>query len=107
MVPEHLILPMIMKPNEPIATPVDRVSILFIVISDFDQFAHGYTPQDLLRFLNENFSHIDRICEEQEVTKIETVGEEYVACVGVIPSDIELNKKEGHGALLKKLFGAA
>merc|ERR1740138_1216684 len=107
MVPEHLIVPMIKDPNAPIAEHVDRVSILFIVISDFDQFAQSYAPQELLRFLNENFSQFDKICEEEGVTKIETVGEEYVACVGVVPSDIAIDKEKGHGEILKKLFMAA
>jgi len=107
MVPEHVIVPMIKSPGESIAEQVDQVSILFIVISDFDHIVQKLPAGDLLKFLDETFSQFDKVCEEQGVTKIETVGEEYVACVGVVPSDIELCKEKGHGEILKRLFQAA
>merc|ERR1719456_1878928 len=41
------------------------------------------------------------------VTKIETVGEEYVACVGVLPAEKEEYARLGHGPMLGRLFQAA
>ncbi|CAJ1451884.1 unnamed protein product, partial [Effrenium voratum] len=44
------------------------------------------------------------------VTKIETVSEEYVACVGVLPEDLppdENSTIEHHQRLLERLFAAA
>merc|ERR1740130_1186051 len=106
MVPVHVIAPMLKKPGEPIADSIDRVTILFIVISDFDEISQAKSPQDLLKFLNEQFTQFDAICTANKVTKIETVGEEYVACVGVLPEDIVEAKATGHQTILTRLFQA-
>lgn len=113
MVPEHVVgrmLKNVAKEQddcEPIAERVECVSILFVLIADFDHFTHKKTPAELLRFLNQQFTAFDKICMANQVTKIETVGEEYVACVGVLPQDIELNRQHGHGPLLERLCMAA
>eukprot|EP00930_Biecheleria_cincta_P038496 TRINITY_DN26435_c0_g1_i1.p1 TRINITY_DN26435_c0_g1~~TRINITY_DN26435_c0_g1_i1.p1 ORF type:complete len:1109 (+),score=199.51 TRINITY_DN26435_c0_g1_i1:51-3377(+) len=107
MVPAHVIIPMLKAPGSVISEYVDCASILFIVIEDFDRFASTKTPEDLLIFLNEQFTRIDEICAENRVTKIETVGEEYVACVGVVPADKATSRSEGHGHILERLFRAA
>ncbi|CAE7843096.1 gcy-22 [Symbiodinium microadriaticum] len=51
----------------------------------------------------------DDICRKHKVTKIETVAEEYVACVGVTPSDQEVNNDpgRGHSVLLDGLLKAS
>eukprot|EP00929_Paragymnodinium_shiwhaense_P101903 TRINITY_DN65096_c0_g1_i1.p1 TRINITY_DN65096_c0_g1~~TRINITY_DN65096_c0_g1_i1.p1 ORF type:complete len:1220 (+),score=298.09 TRINITY_DN65096_c0_g1_i1:104-3763(+) len=105
IVPQHVIVPMIR--NQPIAETFDTVSILFIVISDFDMYTSSLamSPQDLLRFLNDKFTQFDAICAANRVTKIETVGEEYVACVGVLPSDSK--EGAGHSVVVERLFRAA
>lgn len=89
-----------------IADQVPEVSILFIVIADFDQFTRKLTPTKLLEFLNEQFTRMDEIMTANGVTKIETVGEEYVAAVGVSPEDVEDGKANGHAKLLEKMFQA-
>lgn len=100
MLPKHVIVPLLEKPDGVIAERIDVVSILFVVISDFDHFVDSYTPEELLKFLNHNFSEFDQICAEHGVTKIETVGEEYVCCVGVLPEDQGMR----HSELLHRLF---
>jgi len=107
MMPVHVIGPMLTDPKAPIADQVKRVSILFILIDDFDQFTRRMLPSELLRFLNDQFTRFDDICMANKVTKIETVGEEYVAAVGVLPRDVEDNHRFGHGPLLERLFVAA
>lgn len=107
MVPEHVIPLMLASGGEPIAAEISRVSVLFILITDFDNYADTMTPFKLLNFLNKQFTQIDRICKSNGVTKIETVGEEYVACVGVLPADILENEAQGHGPLLERLMAAA
>lgn len=107
MLPEHVILPMLMEPDQVIAMPVERASILFISILDFDHLAAKSTPKDLLAFLNRNFRAWDRICELNDVTKIETVGEEYVAAVGVVPRDRDMDIERGHECILGPLVNAA
>eukprot|EP00931_Biecheleriopsis_adriatica_P053488 TRINITY_DN31314_c0_g1_i1.p1 TRINITY_DN31314_c0_g1~~TRINITY_DN31314_c0_g1_i1.p1 ORF type:complete len:1407 (-),score=286.44 TRINITY_DN31314_c0_g1_i1:42-4262(-) len=101
MVPEHVIPRMI--EDITIADPVSRVTVLFVVIDDFNAISSSKNPEELLKFLNEYFSQMDRICQENKVTKIETVANEYVACVGVMPEDSDVR----HGELLERLFTAA
>lgn len=107
MMPAHVIGPMLKSPDVPIAEQVNRVSILFIMIDDFDRLTQGMKPGKLLQFLNEQFVRIDQICAANGVAKIETVREEYVACVGVLPSDKEETAENGHSAVLARLVRAA
>jgi len=106
MMPFHVIAPMLKDPSAHIAEEVSRVSILFILIADFDQFTRRMVPAELLRFLNDQFTRFDIICAANKVTKIETVGEEYVACVGVLPTDQEEHARHGHSRLVDRLFRA-
>lgn len=107
MVPPHVIKRMLLKPEEHIAEPIDRVSILFIIISDFEHRTKNLQPADLLKFLNQNFEAWDEICAHHKVSKIETVAEEYVCAVGVVPADIEVDKTQGHSMLLQRLVSVA
>jgi len=85
------------------------VSIMFVLIDDFDEkFVSRMETRDLLDFLNGVFSQLDRICEDRGVTKIETVGEEFVCCVGVTPEHVnESQASGGHEQILGYLFEAA
>lgn len=107
MVPVHVIGPMLKNPGAVIAEPVNRASILFIMICDFEQYALKMSPKELLGFLNFHFTEMDHICQDEKVTKIETVGEEYVAAVGVVPDDVAENDANGHGCVLGRLIRAA
>eukprot|EP00927_Polykrikos_kofoidii_P032860 TRINITY_DN27864_c0_g1_i1.p1 TRINITY_DN27864_c0_g1~~TRINITY_DN27864_c0_g1_i1.p1 ORF type:complete len:1112 (+),score=146.09 TRINITY_DN27864_c0_g1_i1:444-3338(+) len=107
MVPVHVVGPMIKNIDSVIAEPVRCASILFIMIVDFDTFASSRSPDGLLKFLNNCFKRIDAILQSYEVTKIETVGEEYVAAVGVIPEDVHLSEKFGHSCILGRIAAAA
>mmetsp|Transcript_51016 Transcript_51016/g.119311 ORF Transcript_51016/g.119311 Transcript_51016/m.119311 type:complete len:1179 (+) Transcript_51016:81-3617(+) len=105
MMPRHVIMPKLL--GNPIADDIDTVSILFIVIDGFEGFAHRLTPTQLLGFLNERFRDMDAICVRNAVTKIETVCDEYVACVGVLPDDVAEGQESGHGLMLERLFTAS
>mmetsp|Transcript_85340 Transcript_85340/g.178329 ORF Transcript_85340/g.178329 Transcript_85340/m.178329 type:complete len:1257 (-) Transcript_85340:115-3885(-) len=104
MVPEYVILDML--ENKVIAHPIPVVSILFSEIQDFDRFAQTKSPKELLDFLNAIFDKFDRICIQKGVTKIETWGHEYVACVGNLPADQKEGEEKGHGVLLERLLRA-
>lgn len=107
MMPPHVVTPMLAQPEEPIADLVDHVTILFVSIADFDRLTRSRTPSQLLRLLNDTFSKFDAICARNQITKLETVAEEYVACVGVLPEDIEFNTQRGHSCLLERLLNAS
>jgi len=106
MMPKHVIGPMLMDTG-PIGEFIEEVSIMFVLIADFEKFTRSSTPNQLLKFLNAQFTVMDKICAKHKVTKIETVGEEFVAAVGVLPSDIELFDRQGHAPLLHRLASAA
>jgi len=107
MVPKYVIPRVLMQ--KPICDYRQRVSILFVLIHDF----HVSDANAALTFLNKYFGKMDDICAAHKVTKIETVAEEYVACVGVVEEDLP---PEGcdpetavaqHQSLLQRLFSAA
>jgi len=103
LLPTHLVVPMLQNPGKVIATRIESASIIFIVVADFGARARQLPPDDLMSFLNELFSRFDEIFAAHFVTKIETIGEEYVAAVGVIPSDVSY----GHKTILERIICAA
>eukprot|EP00928_Gymnodinium_smaydae_P048827 TRINITY_DN3269_c0_g8_i1.p1 TRINITY_DN3269_c0_g8~~TRINITY_DN3269_c0_g8_i1.p1 ORF type:complete len:1328 (+),score=287.69 TRINITY_DN3269_c0_g8_i1:75-4058(+) len=107
MLPDHVVTPMLKSPGMVIAEEVRCASVLFSVIVDFDQFARSRSPSELLAFLNDHFTLFDSTCIARQVQKIETIGEEYVAAVGVIPEDVELGVACGHGVVLGRLIRVA
>lgn len=107
MMPNHVIIPMLKQPGNIIADHLDCVSILFIVLHDFDQLTHACSPQDLMEFLNQHFTAFDKICAKHGVTKIETVREEHVSAVGVTPEDQAAQRSKGHSKILGRLVKAA
>eukprot|EP00405_Crypthecodinium_cohnii_P041769 CAMPEP_0206567284 /NCGR_PEP_ID=MMETSP0325_2-20121206/25145_1 /ASSEMBLY_ACC=CAM_ASM_000347 /TAXON_ID=2866 /ORGANISM="Crypthecodinium cohnii, Strain Seligo" /LENGTH=1325 /DNA_ID=CAMNT_0054070441 /DNA_START=94 /DNA_END=4072 /DNA_ORIENTATION=- len=111
MMPSHIVVPMMKNPGSTLTEEINCVSILFVLICDFDQVAraHSANPKKLLRFLNEQFTQYDDICEENKVAKIETVGEEFVAAVGTLPQEVQDQKDGvyGHDFLLDRLMEAS
>eukprot|EP00928_Gymnodinium_smaydae_P034596 TRINITY_DN2447_c0_g1_i5.p1 TRINITY_DN2447_c0_g1~~TRINITY_DN2447_c0_g1_i5.p1 ORF type:complete len:2187 (+),score=300.33 TRINITY_DN2447_c0_g1_i5:467-6562(+) len=109
MVPESVIGGMIKEPDKPIARTSPRCSVLFVVIEDFEEVAanEDMDPADTLQFLNAVFTQMDEICAKHRVLKVETVGEEYVACVGTEPADIHEFECHGYTEVLTRLFLAA
>ncbi|CAK0891548.1 unnamed protein product [Prorocentrum cordatum] len=104
--PDHIISRMLRHPSATTAEQIPKASVLFLVITDFEGHMSRRTPDQLLDFLNTLFGKIDRICFDCQVTKIETVGEEYVAAVGVKPEDYA-NGVDKHEEVLNRLIVAA
>lgn len=90
MVPNHIVPKLLDDPFAVIADSLENVSVLFMVIADFDKHVRVLQPVELLAFLNDIFIKIDSICIKNRVSKIETIGEEYVAAVGVEPGDMQV-----------------
>jgi len=104
--PDHIIVRMLKEPSATTAEQIPKASVLFLLISGFEGHMNQRTPDQLLDFLNIIFGKIDRICFDCQVTKIETVGEEYVAAVGVKPEDYA-NGVDKHEEVLNRLIVAA
>lgn len=82
-----------------IADNQGEVSVIFIDICEFDKICADYNPIELTIFLDKLFSIFDKVCENNGVAKIETVGKTYMACAGLGDFDKDLKiilKKESH-----------
>jgi class 3 adenylate cyclase len=60
------------------------VSVMFCDIVGFTRFSSQVDPATVMTFLNELFTRFDQLCEAFSVYKVETVGDCYVAAVGVV-----------------------
>ena len=73
-----------LEDGEPVEAEVyPSVTVIFIQLCDFESMSHGLRPADLVKILNVIFSRFDDIVKRHSVYKVETVGEVYMAVVGV------------------------
>jgi len=59
------------------------VSVMFIQVADFERVATEFAPGDFVALLDRLWGLVDAVAERHSVTKLETVGKEYVACAGL------------------------
>jgi class 3 adenylate cyclase len=64
------------------------VSIMFAEVENFTAFSSEVAPAQVMEYLNDLFFVFDNLCERHEVYKVETVGDQYVAAVGVVTGEI-------------------
>merc|ERR1711977_718763 len=64
------------------------VSMLFADLVGFTSFAAQVDPFKVMVFLNDLFHVFDGMCDEYNVYKLETVGDCYVATVGVVTGEL-------------------
>jgi class 3 adenylate cyclase len=109
MLPKHVIKPRLKDPDSPFSSLINRASVMFVLVDGFDNLNRtSFTSaKDCIKFLNYLFTRLDQICETHGVTKIESVCEEYVCCVGVTPEDEAEAKHGGHSKILGRLIAAA
>jgi class 3 adenylate cyclase len=69
--------------ENPIADQFGEASVLFADVVDFTAWARSVSADDLVSFLDELFSALDRIVERAGLEKIKTVGDAYMAVAGV------------------------
>jgi class 3 adenylate cyclase len=73
-----------LEDGEPVeAECYPSVTVIFIQLCDFEVVSQGLQPADLVKILNVIFSKFDDIVKRHAVYKVETVGEVYMAVVGV------------------------
>ena len=75
------------------------VSIMFAELEGFTAFSSQVDPPQVLAYLNELFLEFDSLCASFDVYKVETVGDQYVAAVGVVTGQI--NKTKASEATLR------
>jgi class 3 adenylate cyclase len=79
------------------------VSMLFADLVGFTAFSAQVDPFKVMVFLNELFQRFDKMCDEYNVYKVETVGDCYVATVGLVTGALACGEAEvGHSHSGKK-----
>jgi class 3 adenylate cyclase len=73
------------------------VSILFAELEGFAAFSSEVAPAQVMAYLNDLFLVFDNLCERHEVYKVETVGDQYVAAVGVTTGEMHKRKVSAGG----------
>ncbi|MDP6342895.1 MAG: adenylate/guanylate cyclase domain-containing protein, partial [Alphaproteobacteria bacterium] len=66
-----------------IADHYEGASVLFADVVDFTLMSATMTPDELVRLLNEVFSHFDLLAEKHGLEKIKTIGDCYMVAAGV------------------------
>jgi adenylate cyclase len=69
--------------QQTIADHFDGASILFADLVGFTALTHHLEPAQMVRLLNEIFSHFDALVEKYGVEKIRTIGDNYMVAAGV------------------------
>ncbi len=59
------------------------VTVIFIDIANFNQFADNMAPKDLVYMLDNLFSSFDLVAKKHQIEKIKTIGDEYMAVSGL------------------------
>ncbi|PCC71884.1 Adenylate cyclase, class 3 [Nannocystis exedens] len=60
-----------------------QVSVVVCDIAGFTHLAEEAAAEDIVRVLNATFSAFDAVCEERGADKVKTVGDAYVAAIGL------------------------
>ncbi|MFY0674149.1 MAG: hypothetical protein JXQ87_12150 [Bacteroidia bacterium] len=66
----------------------DQVSILFTDFKEFTQTAEKLSAKELVNEINTCFKAFDNICEKYGIEKIKTIGDSYMAAIG-LKSDVK------------------
>ena len=76
----------------------DGVSLLYADIVGFTAFAKSVEPSIVMGFLNNLFQAFDELCDQHNVYKIETIGDCYVAAVGIVTGKMLMKRGESKAA---------
>ncbi len=82
--------------EHPIADHFKSVSIMFIDMAGFTEFAEGRHPKETVGVLNDIFTHFDVLAEKHGLEKIKTMGDCYMAVSGVP----EAKEQHAHAAAI-------
>jgi class 3 adenylate cyclase len=61
-----------------------EASVMFSDIVSFTSIAASQSPEDVVALLNIMFNHFDKLTTAHRVYKVETIGDAYFACSGVV-----------------------
>jgi len=61
----------------------DNASVLFLDVVGFTAISDTLSPSDVIELLSNMFSEVDRVCNANNVTKVKTIGDSYLAVAGL------------------------
>ncbi|GIL69648.1 hypothetical protein Vretifemale_565 [Volvox reticuliferus] len=67
----------------------EEVTVLFADIASFTSMCGQMPPHHVMAFLNDLFITFDRLVEQHHVYKVETIGDCYMVCGGLVEEDAE------------------
>jgi len=76
------------------------VCIAFAELEGFATFSSQVHPSSVLNYLDDLFLVFDGLCDDHEVYKVETVGDQYVAAVGVVTGKMHNERVSVNSAAL-------
>ena len=76
-------------PNRVIAHRIPKATVLFTDIVGFTKMSSGMSADETVAMLNEMFSLFDERAEREGIEKIKTIGDAYMAVVGLSSKSVE------------------
>lgn len=67
-----------------VARNIEMVSVVFIDIVNFTQFASSISPAEVVNALDDLFSILDKLCDKYKLEKIKTIGDAHMSVSGLI-----------------------
>ncbi|EFJ42362.1 hypothetical protein VOLCADRAFT_97578 [Volvox carteri f. nagariensis] len=67
----------------------EEVTVLFADIASFTSMCGQVPPHRVMAFLNDLFTTFDQLVEKHQVYKVETIGDCYMVCGGLVEEDAE------------------
>ncbi len=86
ILPEHIANRLKIK-KETIADLHNNSTVLFADIVGFTNLSTQVSAEELVKILNQVFSHFDRLTEKYRLEKIKTIGDAYMVAGGLQPND--------------------
>ncbi|EKX46771.1 hypothetical protein GUITHDRAFT_46473, partial [Guillardia theta CCMP2712] len=72
----------------------DKVAIVFADIVSFTKIASNLEAQEVMNMLHNLYCKFDTLCEVNNVYKVETIGDSYMAAAGLFSSEQGLGEKK-------------
>ncbi|KAJ3130098.1 Nitrogen permease regulator 2 [Nowakowskiella sp. JEL0407] len=80
ILPERVILKLLANPNSIVFEEFSIMTVLHMDIAGFTSMSSGLEPFIIVKMLNTLFTYFDFLMEQNNVEKITTIGDAYVAC---------------------------
>lgn len=99
ILPKDIAAELTEHPDRTIARKHTKATVLFTDIVGFTKMSSVMSPEKIITMLNKLFSKFDERAKNEGIEKIKTIGDAYMAAIG-------LNESEGYGGVEKMIYFA-